>query len=127
METKKILVIEDNPTNMELITDLLEAYGYQVIGAATAGEGIIQAQTVAPNLILMDLSLPDMDGLDATWQLKQDEATQHIPIVALTAHALKEFEAKSLEVGCAGYITKPIDTRTLPKAVARLLAEHQAI
>jgi CheY-like chemotaxis protein len=119
----KVLVIEDNPLNLELVTDLLEASGYAVWQARTAEEGIHLAQTTLPDVILMDLSLPGMDGLAATKALRANPATCHLPVIALTAHAMKGDEENALNAGCDGYLAKPIDTRTF---VARLLGFIEA-
>ena len=121
MAGQKILIVEDNLMNIELATDLLEASGYVVIQAGMAEEGIGLARAELPDLILMDISLPGMDGLEATAVLKQDPATKGINVVAMTAHAMKGDEEKALAAGCSGYITKPIDTRELPKAGARFI------
>ncbi len=121
MAGEKILIVEDNPMNLELATDLLEAAGYVVIQAGTAEEGIKLARDESPDLILMDVGLPGMDGLEATGVLKQDPATKDIPVIAITAHAMKGDEEKALAAGCAGYITKPIDTRAFPKMVTRFI------
>lgn len=121
MAGEKILLVEDNPMNLELATDLLEAAGYVVIQAGTAEEGIKLARDESPDLILMDVGLPGMDGLEATGVLKQDPATKDIPVIAITAHAMKGDEEKALAVGCAGYITKPIDTREFSKMVTRFI------
>ncbi len=121
MSGKKILVIEDNPINMELITDLLNVTGYRVLQAGDAETGITLARTERPALILMDISLPGMDGLTATRILKQDPITRDIPVVALTAHAMKGDKEKILAAGCTDYISKPIDTRTLPKMIAHFI------
>lgn len=122
MAGETVLIVDDNPMNMELATDLLEAAGYVVRQAATAEDAIAAAKTAPPHLILMDLSLPGMDGLAATRALKADPATKAVPVIALTAHAMKGDEDKARAAGCEGYITKPIDTRALPKTVARFLA-----
>jgi CheY-like chemotaxis protein len=116
-----ILVIEDNDMNMELVSDLLEVAGYVVLQANNAEEGILLARTASPGVILMDLALPGMDGLRATEILKGDRQTRHIPVVALTAHAMQGDKEKALAVGCVGYISKPIDTRSFSRMVARLL------
>ncbi len=121
MAGEKILMVEDNPMNLELATDLLEAAGYVVIQAGTAEEGMKLARDESPDLILMDVGLPGMDGLEATGVLKQDPATKDIPVIAITAHAMKGDEEKALAAGCAGYITKPIDTRAFPKMVTRFI------
>lgn len=117
MSEKKILVVEDNPVNMELVTDLLEVAGFSFETAMTAEEGIRLAESVLPDLILMDIQLPGMDGLEATSILKKNPKTKHIAIVALTAHAMKGDEERALAVGCIGYITKPINTRSFPRMV----------
>lgn len=117
MAEKKILVVEDNPVNMELVTDLLEVAGFTFETAMNAEEGIRLADAGLPDLILMDIQLPGMDGLEATSILKQNPKTRHIAIVALTAHAMKGDEERALAVGCIGYITKPINTRTFPRLV----------
>jgi CheY-like chemotaxis protein len=117
----RILVIEDNPINMELVTDLLEAAGFHVFPAATGEQGLRAAEVFAPDLILMDLSLPGLDGLATTRALRQNPATSQLPIVALTAHAMKGDEAITLSAGCNGYLTKPIDTRTFVSHVSAYL------
>ncbi|MDQ3815998.1 MAG: response regulator [Armatimonadota bacterium] len=126
MAGEKILIVEDNPVNMELATDLLEIGGYQVCQATDAETGITMAREAAPDLILMDVGLPGMDGLSAAILLRQDAATQHIPIVILTAHAMKGDEEKARACGCAGYITKPINTRTFANTVAGFIAASRA-
>ena len=118
----RILVIEDNLVNLELVTDLLEANEFGVIGAFTGEEGLRLARELVPDLVLMDLSLPGMDGLEATRALKLDPATCHVPVVALTAHAMRGDEAAALKAGCSGYLSKPIDTRTFPARVAAFIA-----
>ena len=118
---KRILVVEDNPLNLELVTDLLEAAGFIVCPANTAEEALHAARELSPDLVLMDLSLPGLDGLAATRALRADLATQHLTIIALTAHAMKGDEALALEAGCDGYLAKPIDTRTFVKKVAGLI------
>ena len=121
MIAQKILVIEDIRINMELVTDLLELAGYKVLQAETAETGIEMARAESPDLILMDIGLPGMDGLTATGILKQDRSTKDIPIIALTSHAMKGDKNKVLAAGCNGYITKPIDTRKFPQTVARFI------
>ena len=119
--TPSVLLVEDNPMNLELATDLLEACGIQVIPANTGEAAVKLAQERKPDLILMDLSLPGMDGLQATAALKANPHTRLIPVVAVTAHAMKGDEQKALDAGCEGYITKPIDTRMFPMLVAQYL------
>lgn len=121
MAGQKILIVEDNLMNMELATDLLEASGYVVIQAGAAEKGVELARAESPDLILMDISLPGMDGLEATGVLKQDPTTKDISVIAMTAHAMKGDEEKALAAGCSGYITKPIDTREFPKEISRFI------
>ena len=126
MAEKKILVVEDNPVNMELVTDLLEVAGFAFAMAMTAEEGIRLAEAELPDLILMDIQLPGMDGLEATGHIKASATTRHIPIVALTAHAMKGDEERALQAGCIGYITKPINTRAFPRLVQEFVDSHAA-
>ncbi len=118
---KRILVVEDNLLNLELATDLLEAAGFTVRHALTAEDGLRAAREQPPDLILMDLSLPGMDGLAATRALRAGPTTRHLPIIALTAHAMKGDEALALDAGCDGYLAKPIDTRTFAATVAAFI------
>src|ERR1035441_9553663 len=122
MPGNKILIIEDNVLNLELATDLLEANGFVVASAPTAEEGLRMARELLPDLVLMDFSLPGMDGLSATKHLKADPATRHLAVIGLTANAMKGDEATALNDGCDGYLTKPIDTRTFVAAVKTFLA-----
>src|SRR5205085_8949441 len=107
-----ILVVEDNEANQMLVRAVLELEGYQVELADSATEAVEQLSRVRPDLILMDVQLPGEDGLSLTRRLKADPATSAIPVVALTAHAMNGDRESALEAGCAGYISKPIDTRT---------------
>ena len=106
--TQRILIIEDTPANMKLATLLLRREGYEVLQATNARDGIALAREHLPALILMDIQLPGMDGLDATRMLKGDRATCAIPVVALTAFAMKGDEDRILAAGCDGYVAKPI-------------------
>jgi CheY-like chemotaxis protein len=115
------MVVEDNSANMKLATNLLEAGGYNVLQAFSAEEAIKRAEPEQPSLILMDISLPGIDGLTATKVLKNNPATAHIPVVALTAHAMKDDEAKAREAGCDAYILKPIDTRSFYSNLSALI------
>ena len=117
-----ILIVEDNETNMELATALIVASGHTALQARTAEEALREARSELPALILMDISLPGMDGLTATAILKKEPTTKDIPVVALTAHAMKGDEAKALDTGCCGYLTKPIDTRAFPAALRKFLS-----
>ena len=116
-----ILVVDDNPMNLKLVRVLLAAEGYEVHTAHDAQEVLEALESWRPDLILMDLQLPGMSGLELTRQLKTDPATRDIPIVALTAYAMKGDEEKARASGCDGYISKPIDTRTLHQSVAGYL------
>jgi CheY-like chemotaxis protein len=109
-----ILIVDDNAVNLKLVRVLLAKEGYETRTANDANEALAVLETFSPRLILMDLQLPGMDGLQLTRQLKADPRTKDIVIVALTAYAMKGDEEKSKEAGCDGYITKPIDTRTMP-------------
>jgi len=121
MHPISVLLIEDNPMNMELASDLLEANGIHVLRASAAEEGIRLARTLSPDLILMDWSLPGMDGLCAARILKADARTADVPIVALTAHAMRGDREIALEAGCIGYLTKPINTRNFVASVLACL------
>lgn len=116
-----ILVVEDNPLNMELIRDILRAYGYRVSEAKNGYECRDWLQEQMPDLILMDLQLPGIDGLTLTQQIKQDERLKKIPVIALTAFAMKGDCERALAAGCTGVITKPIDTRAFPRQVEAYL------
>ena len=117
----RILVVEDNPANLKLVTDVLEFEGHGIVKAMDAVQAQIILVGALPDLILMDLALPGMDGLTLTRKLKAEDRTRHIPVVALTAFAMKGDARKALNAGCAGYITKPIDTRKFPAQVATFL------
>jgi len=123
---KTILVVEDNLLNLELVTDLLEASGFAVSHARTGEEGLRAARELSPALILMDLSLPGLDGLAATRALKADPATRHLTIIALTAHAMRGDDAIALRAGCDGYLSKTIDTRTFAAKVAAFIAAAES-
>ena len=118
---RRILVIEDNSMNMELTCDLLELAGFAVVKAVTAEEGLPLAVSAHPDLILMDIALPGMDGLEATRRLKGSEVTRGIPILALTASAMRSDEERAFAAGCGGIIRKPIDTRTFAREIANFL------
>jgi two-component system, cell cycle response regulator DivK len=122
MTSKKILIIEDNPLNMQLVSDLLEFASYTICQAGSAEVGIKTAKAESPDLILMDIALPKMDGLTATRILKQDPDTKDIPVIALTAHAMKGDAEKAMSVGCKGYIVKPIQTRQFLKTIADFIS-----
>jgi two-component system, cell cycle response regulator DivK len=118
-----ILIVEDNATNMKLSTFLLESANYTVLTATNAETGLTFAREEHPDLILMDIQLPGMDGLEATSLLKGDEATRDIPVIALTALAMKGDEERILAAGCNGYIAKPLDYKDFLAVVAATLAK----
>jgi two-component system, cell cycle response regulator DivK len=121
---KKLLVVEDDPIIMNLIVILLEREGYAVVQASTAEEGITLAVDQSPALILMDVALPGMDGLEATRILKNRDDTARIPIVALTAQAMKQDAERARHAGCDGFIVKPLSTREFIGEVARFVGEE---
>lgn len=118
MAGERLLVVDDNPANLRLLRLLLAAEAYEVRTANGAEEALAVLEDFRPRLILMDLQMPGMNGFDLTRQLKAGEATRDIVIVALTAYAMKGDEEKAREAGCDGYVSKPIDTRTLPALIA---------
>jgi CheY-like chemotaxis protein len=122
MDRKKILVIEDNELNMKLVVALLSVSPFDVIKAGNAETGLQLAQQERPDLILMDIQLPGMDGLAATRLIKKDERLKDIPVVALTSYAMQGDEEKALAAGCTGYIPKPIDTRNFTTSIEAFLA-----
>jgi two-component system cell cycle response regulator DivK len=122
----KVLVVEDNPANMKLAALLLRNAGHGVLCATDAETGLTLARAERPDLILMDIQLPGMDGFAATAMLKQDPATAGIPVIALTAMAMKEDQEKSRAAGCDGYISKPLRYQELYAAIDALLAKRAA-
>jgi len=118
-----ILVVEDNETNQILVRAVLEMGGYRVSVAGSADEALDELRRNPPSLILMDVQLPGQDGLSLTRELKADPNSSRIPIVALTAHAMNGDRELALEAGCAGYIAKPIDTRTFADQVRQYLVD----
>ncbi len=123
MEQDTILVVDDNPLNMKLVRVLLAGEGYHVRTAADAGEALTVLNECHPRLILMDIQLPGIDGLELTRRLKADPSTRDITIVGLTAYAMKGDEERIRAAGCDGYIPKPIDTRTLPGFIKAYLKD----
>jgi two-component system cell cycle response regulator DivK len=117
----KVLIVEDNPANMTLAVFLLQSAGHTVFSATDAEAGLTLAREEQPNLILMDIQLPRMDGLEATALLKRDEATRAIPVIALTALAMKGDEERIRAAGCDGYIAKPMNYREFLETIAALL------
>jgi len=119
----RILLVEDNEMNRDMLSRRLERKGYTVVIALDGAEGLQKARTDAPDLILMDMSLPVVDGWEATRQLKADEVTRAIPIIALTAHAMATDEQKAREAGCDDFDTKPIELPRLLGKMEALLAK----
>jgi CheY-like chemotaxis protein len=123
----QILIVDDNPTNLKLVTYLVKSHGHDVATASDAETALAAITTRRPTVILMDLQLPGIDGLELTRRLKADPATRSIPIIALTAYAMKGDEEKALAAGCDDYVTKPIDTRKLPDVIARHVARVERV
>ena len=123
----KILVVEDNEMNRDMLTRRLERKGFEVVVSINGKAGIDMASSSNPDIILMDLSLPVIDGWEATRQIKADPATQSIPVIALTAHAMAGDEQKALEAGCDDYDTKPIDLSRLIDKIENLLASRTLV
>jgi CheY-like chemotaxis protein len=119
----KILLVEDNEMNRDMLSRRLERRGYEVIIAEDGATGVAKAKSESPNLILMDMSLPIMDGWEATRQVKAAPESKGIPVIALTAHAMAGDEEKALAAGCDDYETKPVD---LPKLLAKIDALLQS-
>ena len=121
MTGNSILVVDDNPANAALVSFLLKKRGYEVRTAADAAEALAIVGEFSPRLIMMDIQLPGMDGLELTRRLKADPSTRQTIIIALTAYAMKGDEERARQAGCDGYVSKPIDTRTLPGLIAEYL------
>jgi CheY-like chemotaxis protein len=121
---KTVLLVEDNEDNRIVYSTILKHYGYKVTEALNGEEGISKARSEKPDLILMDISIPIIDGWEATQVLKHDPATKSIPIIALTAHALASDREKAMEVGCDGYLAKPCEPRAVVAEVQRFLGTN---
>ncbi|MEW6674414.1 MAG: response regulator [Nitrospirota bacterium] len=120
-DPKKILIVDDNRDSRELIVKILKGRGYQIIEAIDGEEALEKAVTERPALILMDISIPKIDGYEVTRRLKSKEEFKDILVVALTAHAMRGDREKALEAGCEGYISKPINVRELPELIKSYL------
>ena len=120
---KVVLVVEDNPINMRLFHALLEAHGYNVLQATNGMDGWLMAEEHRPYVILMDMQLPDISGIEVVKWLKEDETLKSIPVVAITAFAMKGDEKKCLQNGCDGFISKPISVSNFIQTVERFVAE----
>jgi CheY-like chemotaxis protein len=127
MPGERILIVDDNATNLKLVAYLMKANGYDVATALDAESAIDSLRVTRPDVILMDIQLPGIDGLELTRRLKADPGTRDIVIIAVTAYAMKGDQDKAFAAGCDEYITKPIDTRALPETIARHLARREGM
>ena len=116
-EMTKILIVEDNEMNRDMLQRRLERKGYEIVCATSGPEGISMAEQAQPDIILMDVALGEMDGWEATSQIRSNPHTKHIPVIALTAHALESDRRKSVDVGCADFETKPV---SLPDLIDKI-------
>jgi two-component system, cell cycle response regulator DivK len=121
--SKRVLVIEDNEDNLRILRDLLTSAGYEPIEAVTGEEGVSLAETHRPDLILMDIQLPGMDGYEATRRIKVNPALRQIPVIAVTSYALSGDEVKAMEAGCDDYVTKPFSPRALLAKIREYLPQ----
>ena len=121
MDTKKILLVEDNPVNRRLAGFLLRSQGYEVVEATNAAEALQILAKDPPDLIVMDIQLPEMDGLEATTKLKAEPTTAKIPVIAVTSYAMAGDRERALAAGCSGYVTKPIDKNVFLAEISRHL------
>jgi CheY-like chemotaxis protein len=126
MDKARILIVEDNHDNLTLMQDVLDSLEYAYLTAKDGEEAVRSARANRPDLILMDLSLPRMDGWTATKQLKADEQLAHIPIIALTAHAMTGDKEKALAAGCNAYLTKPLNLRELAGTLKQYLSSSDS-
>jgi CheY-like chemotaxis protein len=122
----RVLVVEDTPLNLELITEVLEHAGHTVLAATTAADGLLLARTALPDVVLMDIRLPGMDGYEATRRLRQDPALQHLPVIALTAQAMRGDSAAAIDAGCDAYISKPINVASIAADIVRIVEQKRA-
>ena len=121
----KILVVEDNPLNMKLLEMVLRAKNYTLLKATDGEEALDMAMREQPDLIIMDIQLPKMSGLEVTRKLRETPAFSHTPIIGVTAYAMKGDKEKIIESGCDAYLSKPINTRELPEVIAAMLLRQQ--
>lgn len=121
MDKIKVLYIEDNLDNLILVKRVLEIEGYEVLEAKTGQEGLTKALESRPDIVITDINLPDIDGYEVTDALKKNQATAHIPVIAMTANVMKKDREHVIEAGCDGYISKPIDVDDLPGQVEHFL------
>ena len=124
---EKILIVEDNPLNMRLMEMTLETQNYILLKAADGEEALDMATRERPDLIIMDIQLPKLNGLEVTRKLRETVAFSHVPIIAITAYAMKGDKEDAIKAGCDLYLTKPIDTRQLPQTIAEMLQQQPRI
>lgn len=124
---KRILIVEDNDLNLKLFRDLLMAHGYETLETKDGLEAIMLTRNERPDLVLMDIQLPEISGLDVTRRIKSDDSIRNIPIVAVTAFAMKDDEEKILSAGCEAYISKPISIVPFLNTVRRFLGEQEVL
>lgn len=122
---EKILIVEDNPQNMRLVETALRARNYTLFKATDGEEALDIATRERPDLIIMDMQLPKVSGLEVTRRLRQMPVFSHVPIIALTAYAMKGDKEKFIGAGCDAYLSKPINTRELPEIIGKMLLKHQ--
>jgi two-component system cell cycle response regulator DivK len=118
---KRILIVEDQEDNRKILRDLLSSVGYDLVEATTGEEGVAMAETARPDLILMDIQLPGLDGYETTRRIKANPALRHIPVIAVTSYALSGDDVKAREAGCDAYVTKPYSPRALLAKVREYL------
>jgi two-component system cell cycle response regulator DivK len=123
--SKKILIVEDDPRSLKMIQMILRPYGYSLLEATDGEEALKVACSDKPDLIIMDLRLPKVSGLEVTRQLRQMSDFSHIAIIAITAYAMKGDEEKAISAGCDAYLAKPINTRELPKLITKMLLQRK--
>ncbi len=121
--SKRILVVEDQPDNRRIVRDLLTSAGYEILEAVTGPDGVRAAEAHVPDLILMDIQLPELDGYEATRRIKAQPQLQHIPIIAVTSYALSGDDVKAVAAGCDGYVSKPFSPRALLAKIREFLDE----
>jgi two-component system cell cycle response regulator DivK len=121
----RVLVVEDNERNLKLVRDVLEYAGYQVVEATTGEQGVELARTASPDLVLMDLQLPGIDGAEALRRIRESRDPDRIPVVAVTAFAMQDDRDRAIDAGFDGYLQKPLSVRELPNQVQRFLTVRQ--
>ena len=126
MNATRVLVVEDNERNLKLVRDVLQYAGYEIIEASTGEEGVELAQSRSPDVILMDLQLPDIDGMEALRRIRKSPVTADVPVVAVTAFAMQDDRARVFDAGFDGYLEKPLSVRELPAQVQQFLTASRS-